>query len=64
MTNLGLALSSMQMMRNIQNRKMAKEIGISESTLSKIKKGKMPDVDGFVKIMKWLTAERKGVVLL
>jgi len=35
-------------------RKVAKEIDISPATLSRIEQGKVPDVDTFIKICKWL----------
>ena len=35
-------------------RKVAKEIGISPSTLSRVENGKMPDLETFSKICAWL----------
>ncbi len=59
MTNLGLALAAYQQKHDAENRAMAKEIGISASTLSRIKSGTMPDAAGFGKILLWLTQEPK-----
>jgi hypothetical protein len=56
MTNLGLALASYQQKHDVENRQMAKEIGIPASSLSRIKGGKMPDALGMAKIMLWLAA--------
>lgn len=55
MTRLGLALAAYQQKHDIENRAMAKEIGISASTLSRIKSGTMPDAYGMAKIMMWLS---------
>lgn len=32
----------------------SKEIGISKSTLSRLERDKIPDIDTFVKVVKWL----------
>lgn len=37
---------------------MAKQIGISSSTLSRIKGGTMPDALGMAKIVLWLAGEQ------
>lgn len=55
MTNLGLALLAYQQKNDVRNDVMAKEIGITASTLSRIKQGKMPDADGLAKIILWMT---------
>jgi predicted transcriptional regulator len=54
MTNLGMALAAFQQKHDIENREMAKQIGIPPSTLSRIKGGTMPDALGMAKIMLWL----------
>lgn len=54
MTNLGMALEAYQQRHNVRNDVMAKMIGISASSLSRIKGGKMPDAVGMVKIIKWM----------
>ena len=57
MTNLGMALSAYQQKHDVENRDMAKAIGISASTLSRIKTGTMPDAIGFARIVVWLALE-------
>lgn len=57
MTRLGLALAAYQQKYDAENREMAKEIGIPQSTLSRIKGGTMPDAIGMVKIMMWLAED-------
>lgn len=56
MTNLGLAIAAFQQKHDIENRAMAKAIGIPASTLSRIKGGTMPDAFGLAKILLWLTS--------
>lgn len=58
MTNLGIALEAYQYQHHIRNDEMAKEIGIPASTLSRIKKGKMPDAVGMVKVWTWLVEKK------
>lgn len=58
MTRLGMALAAYQQKHDIENRQMAKEIGISASTLSRIKSGTMPDALGMARIMLWLAGGR------
>jgi len=38
-------------------REIAKEIGISPATLSRIERGKVPDLETFSKICRWLKAD-------
>lgn len=54
MTRLGLALQAYQQKFDVENFAMAKAIGISASTLSRIKGGTMPDAIGMAKIVLWL----------
>lgn len=54
MTNLSTVLAAYQQKCDLQGRDVAKAIGIHQSTLTRIKQGKMPDADGLVKIMIWL----------
>jgi transcriptional regulator with XRE-family HTH domain len=61
MTNLGLCIAAYQQKHDVENRVMAREIGISASTLSRIKSGKMPDAVGMVKIWAWLVEENKNL---
>ena len=49
-----MALSAYQQKHDVENREMAKAIGISASTLSRIKTGTMPDALGFARIVVWL----------
>ena len=62
MTHLGLALTAYQQKYDVENVKMAKQIGITASTLSRIKGGTMPDALGFAKIVMWMTAETASVI--
>lgn len=59
LTRLGLALEAYQQKHDVENRCMAREIGISASTLSRIKFGTMPDARGLAKIILWLSEEEK-----
>lgn len=56
MTNLGLALAAYQQKFDVENRAMAKQIGVPASSLSRIKGGTMPDARGLAKIIYWLTS--------
>jgi len=55
MTNLSKIIAAYQQKHDVQGRELAKEIGIAASTLTRIKQGKMPDADGFAKIILWMT---------
>lgn len=55
MTNLAKVLSAYQGKYDIAGKDLAKEIGIAASSLTRIKQGKMPDADGFAKIIMWMT---------
>lgn len=59
MTRLGLALAAYQQKHDVENRAMAKDIGIPASTLSRIKGGTLPDARGMAKIMMWLSEDEK-----
>jgi glycerate-2-kinase len=59
MTRLGLALEAYQQKHDVENRAMAKEIGITASTLSRIKGGTMPDALGMAKIVLWLASDNQ-----
>jgi hypothetical protein len=54
-THLGLALAAYQQKYDIANGRMAKEIGITGSMLSRNKGGTMPDGGDLAKIMLWLS---------
>lgn len=43
-------------------RKTAEEIGISPSTLSRIENGKLPDLDTFSKVCRWLKVDPADVL--
>lgn len=57
MTNLGMALAAYQQKHDVENRQMAREIGIPASSLSRIKGGSMPDARGMARILLWLSEE-------
>ena len=52
---LGKLLTAYQQKYDVQSKALAKEIGISESSLCRIKQGTMPDAASLAKIMVWLT---------
>lgn len=55
---LQLALETVQHYRRISARAMAREIGVSASTLTRVlKDGNRPDVDAFASIIAWLRAD-------
>jgi transcriptional regulator with XRE-family HTH domain len=43
-------------------REVASEIGISAATLSRVERGKMPDLETFGKICKWLRVDPASVL--
>jgi len=55
MTRLGRALEAYQQKFDVENRQMAREIGIFPSTLSRIKIGNAPDALNLAKIVLWLS---------
>jgi transcriptional regulator with XRE-family HTH domain len=52
---LGRLLAEQRGSRGV--REVAKEIGISHSTLSRVERGFLPDLDTFGKICKWLNVD-------
>ncbi len=60
MSHLGQALAAYQQKYDVEGKKLAKEIGIAESTLTRIKGGTMPDAAGFAKIILWLSTAGKS----
>jgi transcriptional regulator with XRE-family HTH domain len=61
MSNQGLdvaalyaALDSQRRAKEISWRQVAKEAGVSPSTITRMKDSKMPDVDGFAALVGWL----------
>jgi len=61
MTNLGMALAAFQQKHDVENREMAKQIGIPASTLSRVKGGTLPDALGMAKIMLWLATDKSAL---
>jgi DNA-binding Xre family transcriptional regulator len=55
MTNLAKLFAAFQKIYDLSGKELAKEIGIAESTITRLRKGKMPDAAGLVKIMAWMT---------
>lgn len=45
--------------RRIGVREFAKDIGVSASTVSRLENGKMPDVDTFFRVCKWMGIDPK-----
>jgi len=43
-------------------REVAAEVGVSPATLSRVERGKMPDLETFGKICKWLRADPASVL--
>ena len=58
-SNLSRMLDLYFRVYEIEQNKLAREIGVSESTLSRTRSGKMPDAAGFSKLMLWLASEAK-----
>ncbi len=56
MTNLGKALAAYQQKFDVEGRALATRLGIAESTLTRIKQGRMPDAKAFARIVEWLAA--------
>lgn len=60
MTHLGAALVAYSQKNDVEGKALAREIGINESTLSRVKAGKMPDAEGLAKIIAWLVKPVRG----
>lgn len=54
MAPLGMMLSAYQDKHAVESKALARRIGISESTLCRIKQGKMPDAEGLALIIAWM----------
>jgi len=54
MAPLGMMLTAYQQKYDVDARGLAKRIGISESTLCRVKQGKMPDAEGLALIIAWM----------
>lgn len=60
LSSLGTLVREERGGRGIRN--VASEIGISSATLSRIENGKVPDLDTFTKICKWLEIDPSEVL--
>lgn len=54
---LAVAVDTVLRYRGISARAAAAEIGVSPSTLTRLKQGQKPDADGLVSLLAWLNAE-------
>lgn len=61
MTNLARMLDIYLRVYNIDQGKLADELGMSASTVTRLKAGKMPDAAGFARLIMWLASEAKPV---
>jgi DNA-binding Xre family transcriptional regulator len=52
---LGKVIAAFQQKYDVESKVLAREIGISESSLCRIKRGALPDAASLAKIMVWLT---------
>lgn len=59
MTNLAHMIIAYQQKRDVENREMARQIGIGASTLSRLKQGTLPDAEGLAKIVLWMTKDAR-----
>lgn len=57
MTNLGKALSAYQQKYDVEGKGLAKKLGVAESTLTRLKQGKMPDARALARIVVWLAED-------
>jgi DNA-binding Xre family transcriptional regulator len=55
--HLAKMIAAYQQKHDVEAKDMAKEIGISESSLCRIRQGKKPDADGLWKIVAWQLAQ-------
>lgn len=56
--NIGAVLRAYRSKFDIDLRQFAEETGVSYSTLSRIERGGVPDVDTWTRLMVWLIADR------
>ena len=54
MTNLGRVLLAYQQKFDVDGKELSAELGLHESTLTRIKQGRMPDAAAFARIVAWL----------
>ena len=52
---LGKMITAYQQKHDLDGKFLASEIGISESTLTRLKQGKSPDAKGLAKLILWMT---------
>jgi predicted transcriptional regulator len=57
---LGDMITAYQQKFDLDAKDMALEIGISQSTLCRVKGGKSPDATGLAKIILWMTHTREA----
>lgn len=57
MTNLGMALTAYMQKHDASGKKLAKAIGIGESTLTRMRQGLMPDATGLLRVLAWFMQE-------
>ena len=58
-TNLGLAMYYYLQCRGLKGKEIAKEVGISASSLSRLMNGKTLDGHSLTKLMVWLTSNAR-----
>ena len=59
MTRLGQMITAYEQKHDVQSKQVAKEIGIGQSTLTRIKQGAATDAGNLVKIITWMMKERE-----
>lgn len=52
---LGDMFLAYQQKFDVESKPLARELGISESTLCRVKQGRMPDAAAFARIVLWMT---------
>jgi transcriptional regulator with XRE-family HTH domain len=65
MSNIGLQVLSRKLLSKRGDRgirEVAKEIGISPATLSRIERGHLPDIETFRKVCKWLNIDPSKIL--
>lgn len=61
-TLLSRAIDGRCAYRGISLRDAAEEMSVSASTLTRIRKGRLPDVHGFVRICNWLSMDMSAFI--
>jgi transcriptional regulator with XRE-family HTH domain len=62
-TALAAAITSVARHRKISMRDVAKETGLSPSSLTRLTQGQKPDADGLVTLLAWLNADAAAFVV-